>query len=126
MKNRLLDFGRVIAKKQIKMAIFVTLAICVLFYSLAGIEQMQSALLAGFVAIIPNSIFAFKAFKYAGAQSSEKVIESFYQGEKIKMVLTAILFALSFKFFSVMPVPFFTTYCVVMVLPLLTGILFKL
>jgi ATP synthase protein I len=85
-----------------------------------------SALTGGIIAILPNVFFAYKAFKYAGARSSKLVMESFFLGEKIKMVLTVILLALAFKFLAIVPVPFFTTFCLVMVMPLLTPFLFKL
>jgi ATP synthase protein I len=125
LNKAITDTGRHIAKKHIKLAILVTFIICSLWYLFGGYAQMKSALLAGLIAIIPNSIFAYKTFKYVGAQASGKVVESFFQGEKLKIVVTAILFAIAFKFFLVMPLPFFITYCIVMVLPLLLGF-FKL
>lgn len=63
---------------------------------------------------------------YAGARSSKLVMESFFVGEKIKLVLTVILLALAFKYLAIIPVPFFTTFCLVMATPLLTPFLFKL
>lgn len=125
MKKALNESGAVIAKKHIKVAVLVTLVICGIYYLFGGYAQMRSALIAGLIAIIPNSIFAYKTFKYVGAQSSDKVIKSFYQGEKLKMVLTVVLFAVAFRFFSVMPAPLFLTYCIILIFPILIGF-FKL
>ena len=72
-----------------------------------GYSNAVSALVGGVISIIPNSVFAYKTFKYAGASSSKKVIESFYSGEKMKMVITVFLLALAFKFLVIIPIPFF-------------------
>jgi ATP synthase protein I len=64
--------------------------------------------------------FAYKAFRYAGASASRKVIDSFFSGVKIKMGITALLFSLAFKFLIILPLPFFGTFCIVMALPLIS------
>lgn len=38
----------------------------------------------------------WRAFKYSGARSADKVVQSFYQGEAWKFILTAIGFAVVF------------------------------
>lgn len=78
----------------------------------------MSALAGGAIAIIPNFVFALYAFRFAGASASKKVMDSFFKGAKIKMILTALLFALSFKFITLSLVAFFTTYVLVVVLPM--------
>ncbi len=119
MKNKLTKFGREFALKQIQLMVLIVLLITLIVYFLWGNHYAISALTGGFVGIIPNMIFAYKAFRYAGAQSSRKVMESFYSGVKLKMLYTALLFALVFKFLAVEPLVFFSTYCVVVFLPLL-------
>lgn len=52
-----------------------------------------SALLGGFIALVPNAYFARWAFRYSGAQAAVAVAQSFYRGEAGKFVLTAVLFA---------------------------------
>ena len=52
-----------------------------------------SALLGGFIALVPNAYFARWAFRYAGAQAAAAVAQSFYRGEAGKFILTAVLFA---------------------------------
>ena len=106
--------------------IIAVLLIAIVTYFIWGFVPAKSILVGGFVAIIPNIVFAFKAFQYAGAQSSEKVMDSFYKGEKLKLVLTALLFALAFKFLVILPLPFFISFCLVVLIPLLTPFLFKL
>ena len=125
MVNKLTTAGRKLAWQQNIFSIAVVLFISLIMYFFWGLAHMQSTLAAGVVTIIPNIVFALKAFKYAGAKSSKLVIESFFSGVKLKMVLTALLFALAFKFLVLLPIPFFSMFCLVMALPLLTPFFFK-
>ncbi len=125
MNNKLTNAGRKLALQQNAIAIFVVLFCSLVTYFSWGLLHAKSTLVAGVVAIIPNIVFALKAFKYAGAKSSKLVVESFFGGVKLKMVLTALLFALAFNFFVLLPVPFFAMFCLIMVLPLLTPFIYK-
>lgn len=124
--NQLVKPGRKLACQQLAVSLTLTLSAAIVIYFIWGLSYALSALAGGFISIIPNVVFAYKAFKYAGASASKKVLESFYAGEKIKLVLTAFLFALAFKYLAIVSIPFFLTYFVVMVMSLLTPILFKL
>ncbi len=55
-----------------------------------------SVLLGGLISALPNSYFAFHAFKFQGARNAEKVVRGFIRGELAKIVITVVLFALSF------------------------------
>lgn len=124
--NELAKPGRQFAFKQILISIIIVITFSVVTYFIWGLSFAYSVLAGGAISIIPNFVFAHKAFKYAGARSSEKVLDSFYSGEKLKIVLTAVLFALAFKFLAIEPIAFFSSFCVVVVLPLLTPFFFKL
>lgn len=123
--NELTKVGKRFAFKQIIAMLVAVIVLAFVVYFNWGIEYAKSALAGGAVTIIPNIFFALKAFRYAGARSSEKVMESFYSGEKMKIVLTALLFALAFKFLAILPVPFFTSFCLVVAMPLLTPFFIK-
>ena len=125
MNNRLIKKGRKLALTQILFTIIVVVFVTIFIYIYWNFNYAKSAFVGGLVAVIPNIVFALKAFKYAGAQSSKKVIDSFFSGVKLKMVLTALLFALAFKFLVLLPVPFFVMFCVVMVVPLIAPIFLK-
>jgi len=124
--NPLVKPGRKFAYQQIGISIIIVLVFTLITYFIWGLTFATSALVGGVIGIIPNIVFAYKAFKYAGARSSRLVVESFFSGVKIKMVVTAILFAIVFKFLIILPLPFFGMFCLVMALPLLTPFLFKL
>ena len=125
MKNTITAAGRKFAWQQIAFMVTVVLFFTLILYFLWGWTIAKSALIGGFIAIIPNMLFAYKAFKYAGAQASRKVIDSFFSGVKLKMGLTALLLALTFKFIVFVPMPFFAMFSLVLVLPAVTPHLFK-
>lgn len=125
MKNKLTSAGRKLAWRQNIIAISLVLFFAFISYFIWGLEYAQSILAAGIVTIIPNIVFAVKAFKYAGAKSSKLVVESFFSGVKFKMVLTALLFVLAFKFLVLLPVPFFSMFCLIMALPLVIPFFIK-
>ena len=99
------------------------MSITLSIYLIWDIDSAKSALLGGLIGILPNIVFALKAFRYAGAREAKKVVESFFSGIKIKMGLTALLFSLVFKFLVIQPLPLFGMFCLVMVMPLLQPII---
>lgn len=125
MNKKLTSAGKKLALQQNILAIMVVLFCSLITYFCWGLLHAKSTLVAGVVAIIPNIVFALKAFKYAGAKSSKLVVESFFSGVKLKMVLTALLFVLAFKLLVLLPIPFFIMFSLVMVVPLLTPFVIK-
>lgn len=123
--NELTKPGLKLAFKQIFISTIVVMLLTISIYIIWGLEPAKSAIVGGLIGIIPNIIFALKAFRYAGARSAKKVVESFFSGVKIKMVLTAVLFSLTFKFLVIEPVPLFCMFFLVMVMPLLQPIIYK-
>ena len=59
-------------------------------------EASYSALLGGLTSAIPNSYLIWRSFRYRGARSVDQVVQSFYQGESGKFVLTIACFAMIF------------------------------
>jgi ATP synthase protein I len=125
MENKLTSVGRKLAWQQNILAISIILFCTIVSYFIWGLDYARSILAAGIVTVIPNIVFALKAFKYAGAKSSKLVVESFFSGVKLKMVLTALLFVLAFKLLVLLPIPFFSMFCLMMVLPLLMPFFIK-
>jgi len=76
----------------------------------SGAEAALSAMLGALISAVPNAIFAKKLFQYQGARAAKKIVNSFYQGEAIKLFLSIFLFSLVFIFFSVNPLVFFAAY----------------
>jgi ATP synthase protein I len=74
----------------------VTVFIAVLSLLISGIVLAYSALLGGLISAVPNSYFALHAFRYQGARNAQKVVKGFIRGELGKIIITVMLFALSF------------------------------
>lgn len=124
-KSDLAKVGRRFAYYQVAISALFVFIFAFIGFIVWGLSGALSIVYGGAIAVIPNFVFAHKAFKYGGATASKKVIESFYSGEKLKMVLVAILFALTFRFLTFEPVPLFATFCLVMVMPLLLPIFLR-
>ncbi|WP_346776934.1 ATP synthase subunit I [Thalassotalea sp. G2M2-11] len=118
--NALTAKGRQVAIKQLLAMCIAVITFTLITYFIWGLSHAYSTLVGGAVAIVPNVVFAYKAFKYAGARAAKQVMNSFFSGVKLKLGLTALLFALAFKFLVLLPVPFFVGFCLVVVMPLLT------
>ena len=63
---------------------------------LLDVVTAYSVLLGGLVSIVPNSYFAWKAFRYRGASNTPLIVKSFYAGETGKLIMTGVSFALVF------------------------------
>jgi ATP synthase protein I len=82
--------------KVIVAQLAITLFISVVSLIFLGTITAYSVLLGGLISALPNSYFALHAFRYQGARSAEKVVKSFIKGELGKILITIVLFALSF------------------------------
>ena len=96
--------GKILAKKTFQLQLCV-IAICsllflVIFNTYAGL----SYLIGAGISVLPSMVFAFFAFRFAGASSKELVMESFSQGSKIKLAMTIILFVLAYQLTLLQPV----------------------
>lgn len=67
---------------------------------ISGTVTAYSVLLGGLISALPNSYFALHAFKFQGARNAEKVVKGFIRGELGKIIMTVVLFALSFTLIS--------------------------
>ena len=69
-----------------------------------------SAGLGGLVSVVPNAYFARQLFQYQGARQARQIVNRFYKGEAIKLLLTVVLFAMVFKWATILPLVFFLVY----------------
>jgi ATP synthase protein I len=125
MRNNLTKPGRKFAYTQVALITVITLVVSLVIFFLNGFESAKSAALGGAIGILPNILFAYKAFKFAGAKASKQVVESFFSGVKLKMALMALLLGLTIKFVAISPLPFFSMFCLVMALPIITPFIIK-
>tara|TARA_B110000444_G_scaffold162629_1_gene151969 strand:- start:395 stop:763 length:369 start_codon:yes stop_codon:yes gene_type:complete len=82
--------------KVIIVQLAVTSFIAAISLLISGVVLAYSALLGGLISAVPNSYFAFHAFRYQGARNAQNVVKGFIRGELGKIIITVMLFALGF------------------------------
>lgn len=74
----------------IQFTLVLLVAVVGLMFSMTA---AKSALLGGLTCALPNAYFIWRAFRYTGARSAQKMVQSIYQGQAWKFILTAAMFA---------------------------------
>ena|SRR3990167_1941363 len=62
-----------------------------------GVDTGLSVLVGGLTYGIPNLIFVWRVFRYAGAQQMTQFMAAFFAGEALKLILSGILFVVVVK-----------------------------
>lgn len=101
------------AKRLVACQVILTAVIALGCLLVSGRMPATSALLGGLVCTIPNAFFARKMFEYAGARAARQIVNNFYKGEGLKIILSILLFTVVLKFFNIIPLIFFIVYLVV-------------
>lgn len=109
MAHQLASKSSVVAYRILAIQALIALLVSGLFL-LQGLNAAYSALIGGLLCIIPNVVFVFLTHRHGGAQAAKKVVNAFYLAEAMKLVLTALLFALVFITMSVKVLPLFVAY----------------
>lgn len=76
-------------------------AIAILAWPIAGFTSAFSVLAGGLAYCLPNLLFVWRVFRYAGAQQMNQFMAAFFAGEMIKLFLSGILFLLVVKYLPV-------------------------
>ena len=86
----------------------IILVVSLGFVVVGGHKALSSAL-GGLAAFVPNLYFALRISNSAG-QEARKVLQSFYTGESVKLLLTAALFILIFQIPKIEIMPLLVGY----------------
>ncbi len=78
-------------------------------FAVWGGQKAWSAALGGMAAFVPNMYFALRV-SGADGQDARKVLNSFYIGESVKLLLTAALFIMIFQIPNIELIPLLTGY----------------
>lgn len=97
-------------------------AVVAMVFLLFGTMAAASSVIGGLVAVIPNGVFVLITHRHGGAQSAKKIINTFYIGEALKMLLTAGMFAAAFIFFPVEILPLMLTFILCMLAYFIAGL----
>jgi|TARA_B110000908_G_scaffold126534_1_gene148419 ATP synthase protein I len=95
------------------------LILLVVVVGLAPLDAVTSfsVLIGGIIQIVPQAYFSLLAFRYVGARQAPKILRAIQKGETGKLLITALLFGLSFSFLSPLDIPvLFLTYCAMIII----------
>lgn len=125
MTNVLARRGRSSAYKMVIFQAAVVGGTSILLFALWGVQYGLSAFAGGVIAVLPNFVFATLAFSHAGASASRKVVQSFFLGEAVKLLLTIVLFSMAFGLLDMVFAPLFATYVLGLIVPWTVPLYFK-
>ena len=109
MAKKLTQSGRVVAYRLLYLQILLTTISSLIFLSI-DIKAAYSALIGGVICVVPNWVFISYAYRFGGARAAKKIASSFYRGEALKIMLTALMFAVTFVLLPISIGPLMTTY----------------
>jgi ATP synthase protein I len=104
--------GRKLARKVLFYQWLVAILLALIFFVFIGKYTGISALYGGLICVVPGKVFAFLAFRYAGASQNQLVVRSFNKGSKLKFLITIVMFAVIFRWPNLQPLPLFISYFV--------------
>lgn len=111
MVHKLAQSGRTFAKRLLVLQTLLAITGTAGFL-LIDKKSGYSALIGGIICVVPNMVFVIYAHRYGGARAAKHIVSSFYKGEALKIMLTAILFAGTFIFIPVSFGPLMITYVI--------------
>ena len=98
------------ARRLLLIQLGVTMLIAVVSRLIGDDTAALSAAVGGLVCVVPNAYFVRQLFKHNGARAARQIVNGFYKGEALKLILSVTLFALVFKYLNVNPLVFFVAY----------------
>ena len=99
--------------------------IALAFFLAADAAAAKSAFKGGLVAVIPNFVFAFFAFRFSALDNANLVLASFMRGQSLKLILTAVLLALVFSQQQLVPGVFLTGFLLTLLAQWMAPFFFK-
>ena len=96
--------GKILATKTLQLQLVIVAIFTVIFLVFCNTNAGLSYMIGAGISVLPSMIFAFFAFRFAGATKKELVMKSFSQGSKLKLAMTIILFVLAYQLTLLQPV----------------------
>ncbi|TNE76245.1 MAG: F0F1 ATP synthase subunit I [Gammaproteobacteria bacterium] len=82
-----------------------TLMVATLITLPIDVTLSSSLMIGGIIHILPHAYFTRWAFRYQGARQAPKILRAIYRGETGKILLTLVLFGLTFKYVEALSLP---------------------
>jgi ATP synthase protein I len=104
--------GRQLARKVLFYQSLIAMTLACIFFLFLDKYSGISALYGGLICVLPGMVFAFLAFKYAGASQNKLVVRNFNKGSKLKFIITIVLFVMAYKSPNLQPLPLLISYVI--------------
>jgi ATP synthase protein I len=104
--------GRNLARKVLFYQSIIVIIFTTFFTVFYGKYSGISAFYGGVVCLVTGAVFAFLAFRYAGASQNQLVVRSFNKGSKLKFLFTIVMFVVVYKWPNLQPLPLLISYFV--------------
>lgn len=93
------------SRRQLPMRLVRTQAavaslIVVIWLVFLGYEAAVAALFGGLIGVVTNLYFATRSFALGPGATAQQMLQAMFRAEMVKLLLSALLFALAAKFFS--------------------------
>lgn len=112
MVTNLAQEGRQLARKVLFYQSLIAMTLACIFFLFLDKYSGISALYGGLICVLPGMVFAFLAFKYAGASQNKLVVRNFNKGSKLKFIITIVLFVMAYKSPNLQPLPLLISYVI--------------
>ena len=109
--HKLTQPGRRVANRLLAVQTLLAITSSLVFFWI-DFKAGYSAFIGGMICVVPNLVFVTYAYRYGGARAAKNIAGSFYKGEALKLMLTALMFAATFILVPISIAPLMTTYVV--------------
>ncbi|MCB1744678.1 MAG: ATP synthase subunit I [Gammaproteobacteria bacterium] len=100
-----LEVGRVLTLQLVIGALAALLA-----WGLVGVSAVPSALAGLVICVLPSMSYAIRTTRVRKDRRPDQILRTFFAAELFKLLMTAVLFVLSFLLIDISPLVLFLTY----------------
>ena len=125
MTDKSAEIARKSAYKLAVCQLAVAGVIALAFFLAADAAAAKSAFKGGLVAVIPNCVFAFFAFRFSALDNANLVLAAFMRGQSVKLILTAVLFGVVMSQPELVAEAFFTGFVLTLLTQWTAPVFFK-
>jgi ATP synthase protein I len=125
MTDKSATLARRSAYKLVLCQLAVAGVIALAFFLAADAAAAKSAFKGGLVAVIPNCVFVFFAFRFNALDNANIVVAAFMRGQSLKLILTAVLLGVVFSQQQLVPEVFLTGFLLTLLTQWSAPVFFK-
>ena len=86
--------------RLVRSQILIAIAVSLMWLAMAGKSPALAAAFGGFIGVVTNLFFAIRSFALGPGAEPQQMLQAVFRAETIKLLLSALLFAVAAKLFS--------------------------